>query len=120
MGDPATITQDGLLTVTGVGDVTVTLKRGIGAQQISTTLKFKAKKQEVKVVVPDQDLIYNGVEQKYNGNKFYAENAKGEKITATRPDLHRSDSGRQRQGSDRRQGSFCGGRLRQPRRSGRL
>ena len=80
---PATITQDGLLTVTGVGDVTVTLKRGIGAQQISTTLKFKAKKQEVKVVVPDQDLIYNGVEQKYNGNKFYAENAKGEKITAT-------------------------------------
>lgn len=83
VGDPATITQDGLLTVTGVGDVTVTLKRGIGAQQISTTLKFKAKKQEVKVVVPDQDLIYNGVEQKYNGNKFYAENAKGEKITAT-------------------------------------
>ena len=84
---PATITQDGLLTVTGVGDVTVTLKRGIGAQQISTTLTFTAKKQEVKVVVPDQDLIYNGAEQKYDGGKFYAENAKGERITAT-PYMH--------------------------------
>lgn len=79
---PATIT-DGLLTVTGVGDVTVTLKRGIGAQQISTTLTFKAEKQEVKVVIPDQDLVYNGAEQKYDGSKFYAENAKGERITAT-------------------------------------
>ena len=84
---PATITQDGLLTVTGVGDVTVTLKRGIGAQQISTTLTFKAEKQEVKVVVPDQDLVYNGAEQKYDGGKFYAENAKGERITAT-PYMH--------------------------------
>ena len=83
----ADITQDGLLTVTGVGDVTVTLKRGIGAQQISTSLTFKAKKQEVKVVVPDQDLIYNGAEQKYDGGKFYAENAKGERITAT-PYMH--------------------------------
>lgn len=84
---PASITQDGLLTVTGVGDVTVTLKRGIGAQQISTTLTFEAKKQEVKVVVPDQDLVYNGAEQKYDGGKFYAENAKGERITAT-PYMH--------------------------------
>lgn len=83
----ATITQDGLLTVTGVGDVTVTLTRGIGAQQISTTLTFTAKKQEVKVVVPDQDLVYNGAEQKYDGGKFYAENAKGERITAT-PYMH--------------------------------
>lgn len=87
VGDPATITQDGLLTVTGVGDVTVTLTRGIGAQQISTTLTFTAKKQEVKVVVPDQDLVYNGAEQKYDGGKFYAENAKGERITAT-PYMH--------------------------------
>lgn len=84
---PATITQDGLLTVTGVGDVTVTLTRGIGAQQIGTTLTFEAKKQEVKVVVPDQDLVYNGAEQKYDGGKFYAENAKGERITAT-PYMH--------------------------------
>lgn len=87
VGDPATITQDGLLTVTGVGPVKVTLTRGIGAQQISTTLTFTAKKQEVKVVVPDQDLIYNGAEQKYDGGKFYAENAKGERITAT-PYMH--------------------------------
>lgn len=87
VGDPATITQDGLLTVKGVGTVTVTLTRGIGAQQISTTLTFEAKKQEVKVVVPDQDLIYNGAEQKYDGGKFYAENAKGERITAT-PYMH--------------------------------
>ena len=83
----ADITQDGLLTVKGVGDVTVTLKRGIGAQQISTTLTFEAKKQEVKVVVPDQDLVYNGAEQKYDGGKFYAENAKGERITAP-PYMH--------------------------------
>lgn len=89
VNDPAlaAITQDGLLTVKGVGTVTVTLKRGIGAQQISTSLTFKAKKQEVKVVVPDQDLIYNGAEQKYDGGKFYAENAKGERITAT-PYMH--------------------------------
>ena len=79
----AAITQDGLLTVKGVGTVIVTLKRGIGAQQISTTLTFTAKKQEVKVVVPDQDLVYNALPQRYNGSKFYAENVMGVKITAT-------------------------------------
>ena len=73
----ATITQDGLLTVTGVGTVTVTLTRGIGAQQISTSLTFEAKKQEVKVVVPDQDLVYNALPQRYDGSKFYAENVMG-------------------------------------------
>lgn len=73
----ATITQDGLLTVKGVGTVTVTLTRGIGAQQISTDLTFTAKKQEVKVVVPDQDLIYNALPQRYDGSKFYAENVMG-------------------------------------------
>lgn len=77
VGDPATITQDGLLTVTGVGPVKVTLTRGIGAQQISTTLTFEAKKQEVKVVVPDQDLVYNALPQRYDGSKFYAENVMG-------------------------------------------
>lgn len=84
---PATITQDGLLTVTGVGPVKVTLTRGSGSAAISTTINVTAKKQEVKVVVPDQDLIYNGAEQKYDGGKFYAENAKGERITAT-PYMH--------------------------------
>ena len=79
VNDPAlaSITQDGLLTVTGVGTVTVTLTRGIGAQQISTTLTFTAEKQEVKVVVSDQDLVYNALPQRYDGSKFYAENVMG-------------------------------------------
>ena len=79
VNDPAlaAITQDGLLTVKGVGTVTVTLTRGIGAQQISTTLTFTAEKQEVKVVVPDQDLVYNALPQRYDGSKFYAENVMG-------------------------------------------
>ena len=78
VGDPATITQDGLLTVTGVGTVTVTLKRGIGAQQISTSLTFKAKKQEVKVVVPAEDKVYDGTTQDYTSTKtLSAVNAMG-------------------------------------------
>lgn len=81
VGDPATITQDGLLTVTGVGDVTVTLKRGIGAQQISTTLTFKAKKQEVKVVVPAEDKVYDSTTQDYTSTKtLSAVNAMGIKV----------------------------------------
>lgn len=74
----AAITQDGLLTVKGVGDVTVTLKRGIGAQQISTTLTFEAKKQEVKVVVPAEDKVYDGTTQDYTSTKtLSAVNAMG-------------------------------------------
>lgn len=77
---PATIT-DGLLTVTGVGDVTVTLKRGIGAQQISTSLTFEAKKQEVKVVVPAEDKVYDGTVQDYTSTKkLSAVNAMGTKV----------------------------------------
>lgn len=83
----AEIDQSGLLTIKGVGTFTVTLTRGSGSAAISTTINVTAKKQEVKVVVPDQDLIYNGAEQKYDGGKFYAENAKGERITAT-PYMH--------------------------------
>lgn len=83
----AEINQSGLLTIKGVGTFTVTLTRGSGSAAISTTINVTAKKQEVKVVVPDQDLIYNGAEQKYDGGKFYAENAKGERITAT-PYMH--------------------------------
>lgn len=78
---PATIT-DGLLTVTGVGDVTVTLKRGIGAQQISTTLTFTAKKQEVKVVVPAEDKVYDGNAQTYTTANGYAVNGKFENVTS--------------------------------------
>ena len=81
VGDPATITQDGLLTVKGVGTVTVTLKRGIGAQQISTTLTFEAKKQEVKVVVPDLDKVYDNTVQDYTSAKtLSAVNAMGIKV----------------------------------------
>ena len=77
----ATITQDGLLTVTGVGDVTVTLTRGIGAQQISTDLTFKAKKQEVKVVVPAEDKVYDGTTQDYTSTKtLSAVNAMGTNV----------------------------------------
>lgn len=76
---PATITpQDGLLTVTGVGTVTVTLTRGIGAQQISTSLTFEANKQEVKVVVPAEDKVYDGTTQDYTSTKtLSAVNAMG-------------------------------------------
>ena len=78
---PATITQDGLLTVTGVGDVTVTLTRGIGAQQIRTSLTFKAKKQEVKVVVPAEDKVYDSTTQDYTSTKtLSAVNAMGIKV----------------------------------------
>mgnify|MGYP004649591489 CR=1 FL=1 len=81
VGDPATITQDGLLTVKGVGDVTVTLTRGIGAQQISTSLTFKAKKQEVKVVVPAEDKVYDSTTQDYTSTKtLSAVNAMGIKV----------------------------------------
>ena len=80
VNDPALaeITPDGLLTVKGVGDVTVTLKRGIGAQQISTSLTFEAKKQEVKVVVPAEDKVYDGTTQDYTSTKtLSAVNAMG-------------------------------------------
>lgn len=86
-GAPASIDTNGLLKINGVGTFTVTLTRGSGSAAISTTINVTAKKQEVKVVVPNQDLIYNGAEQKYDGGKFYAENAKGERITAT-PYMH--------------------------------
>lgn len=83
---PASITQDGLLTVTGVGTVTVTLTRGIGAQQISTSLTFEAKKQEVKVVVPAEDKVYDGTTQDYTSTKtLSAVNAMGIKVFSGNP-----------------------------------
>lgn len=83
VNDPAlaAITQDGLLTVKGVGTVTVTLTRGIGAQQISTTLTFTAEKQEVKVVVPAEDKVYDSTTQDYTSTKtLSAVNAMGIKV----------------------------------------
>ena len=63
----ATITQDGLLTVTGVGNVTVTLTRGSGSAAISTTINVEAKPKEVSIDVPDVDKVYTASEQTYNG-----------------------------------------------------
>lgn len=66
-GAPATIDQDGLLTITGVGTFTVTLTRGSGDAAISTSIEITAKPKEVKVDVKDQDKVYNASEQTYNG-----------------------------------------------------
>ena len=66
--------ETGLLNVNGVGEFTVTLKRGVGEQQIETKLTVTALKKEVKVHVADQDKVYSGSEQTYNGEvKAYDE-----------------------------------------------
>lgn len=67
VGD-VTISSDGLLDVEGVGDFTVTLTRGTGAQAISVSIDVVAKKQEVKVVIPAVDKVYSGSEQTYDGD----------------------------------------------------
>ena len=74
-GAPATIDADkGILKVTGVGEFIVTLTRGEGEQQIETKLTVTALKKEVKVHVADQDKVYSGSEQTYNGEvKAYDE-----------------------------------------------
>lgn len=63
---PATITQDGLLTVTGVGPVKVTLTRGSGSAAISTDINVEAKPKEVSIDVPDVDKVYTASEQIYD------------------------------------------------------
>ena len=80
-GAPATIDEDGLLTITGVGTFTVTLYRGSGTAQISTSIEITALKQEVKVVLKDQDVIYSGVEQTYDESGKKAVNAKLEEVS---------------------------------------
>ena len=66
--------ETGLLNVNGVGDFTVTLKRGVGEQQIETKLTVTALKKEVKVHVADQDKVYSGSAQTYSGEvKAYDE-----------------------------------------------
>ena len=81
-GAPATIDQDGLLTITGVGDFTVTLTRGSGDAKISTSITITALKQEVKVVVPNVDKVYNATEQTNGGASRYAVNAKLETVAS--------------------------------------
>ena len=63
----AVIDQTGLLTITGTGDIVVKLTRGTGRTAISTELTITALKKEVQVIVPDQDLVYNGASQTYTG-----------------------------------------------------
>ena len=75
-GAPATIDQDGLLTITGVGDFTVTLTRGSGTAAISTSIQIEAKKQEVKVIIPEENKVYSGAEQTYTTANGYAVNGK--------------------------------------------
>ena len=72
----ASITQDGLLTINGVGDVTVSLKRGRGDSAITTQIKIKTYKQEVKVVLESDDVVYSGTQQTYNESGKQAINAK--------------------------------------------
>lgn len=75
-GAPATIDQDGLLTITGVGTFTVTLTRGSGDAAISTSIEIEAKKQEVKVIIPEENKVYSGAEQTYTTANGYAVNGK--------------------------------------------
>ena len=77
------VTQDGLLTINGVGTFTVTLTRGIGAQKISTTLTIEALKKEVKVSVPDEDVVYNAFEQTYDGTVTVEGRINGDTDAAT-------------------------------------
>ena len=77
----ATIDEDGLLTITGVGTFKVTLTRGSGTAAISTSIEIKAEKQEVKVVVPELNTVYNATSQDYTTTKtMSAVNAKGEQV----------------------------------------
>lgn len=77
-GAPASIDPNGLLKIKGVGTFTVTLTRGSGSAAISTDINVEAKKQEVKVVVPAEDKVYDGTTQDYTSTKtLSAVNAMG-------------------------------------------
>ena len=77
----AKIDQSGLLTIKGVGTFTVTLTRGSGSAAISTDIDVTAKKQEVKVVVPAEDKVYDSTTQDYTSTKtLSAVNAMGIKV----------------------------------------
>lgn len=78
----AEIDQSGLLTIKGVGTFTVTLTRGSGSAAISTDISVTAEKQEVKVVVPAEDKVYDGNAQTYTTANGYAVNGKFENVTS--------------------------------------
>ena len=57
--------ETGLLNVNGVGEFTVTLKRGVGEQQISTSVTVTAIQKEAKIALKNVDKVYNGAPQTY-------------------------------------------------------
>lgn len=65
-GAPATIDADkGILKVTGVGEFIVTLTRGEGELQISTSVNVTAIQKEAKIALKNVDKVYNGASQTY-------------------------------------------------------
>ena len=65
-GAPATIDADkGILKVTGVGEFIVTLTRGEGELQISTSVTVTAIQKEAKIALKNVDKVYNGALQTY-------------------------------------------------------
>lgn len=58
--------ETGLLNVNGVGEFTVTLKRGVGEQQIKTEINVTAIKKEAKIALKNVDKVYTGASQTYD------------------------------------------------------
>ena len=58
--------ETGLLNVNGVGEFTVTLKRGVGEQQISTSVTVTAIQKEAKIALKNVDKVYTGASQTYD------------------------------------------------------
>ena len=79
---PASIDNSGLLKINGVGTFKVTLTRGSGSAAISTDINVTAEKQEVKVVIPAEDKVYDGNAQTYTTANGYAVNGKFENVTS--------------------------------------
>lgn len=58
--------ETGLLNVNGVGEFTVTLKRGVGEQQIKTEINVTAIQKEAKIALKNVDKVYTGASQTYD------------------------------------------------------
>lgn len=65
-GDVTIDKDKGILNVAGVGDFTVTLKRGVGEQQISTSVTVTAIQKEAKIALKNVDKVYTGASQTYD------------------------------------------------------
>lgn len=60
------IDENNILHVNGVGEFTVTLKRGVGEQQIKTEINVTAIKKEAKIALKNVDKVYTGASQTYD------------------------------------------------------